>query len=215
MEAALNPVSNPGPDRADAYHHGDLRRALVGAACDLLERDGQDALSLRRVAAAAGVSRAAPYHHFAGKDALLAAVAAEGFRALGESMRRHAADVEDPSERLCGIGVGYVVYAVDHPALFRLMQGPYFSGADRYEELHAVAGGCFEILRDTVAACLPDARPEAIETACAAAWSLVHGLATLCMDGRMENQVDARDPEALARRVTRLLDVSLARAASN
>src|SRR6185437_16137973 len=70
-----------------AYHHGDLRRALIAAARAILEEDGLPALSLRAVARRAGVSQAAPYHHFPDKDALLAALGAEGFDALDRAMR--------------------------------------------------------------------------------------------------------------------------------
>ncbi len=105
------------------YHHGDLHEALVRTARKLLEKDGLEHLSLRGVARAAGVSPAAPYHHFADKHALLGAVAAEGFTQLREEMLARMATVPDAAGRRDACGIGYVAFAVKNPALFRLMFG--------------------------------------------------------------------------------------------
>jgi AcrR family transcriptional regulator len=88
------------PVRPANYHHGDLRAALVGAARLILEREGFDALSLRAVARGAGVSQAAPYHHFKDKDELLGAVAAEGFDGLTQAMRTRMAEEKTPAASL-------------------------------------------------------------------------------------------------------------------
>src|SRR5271154_1132897 len=109
--------------RTASYHHGDLRDALVRAGRTILEEDGLAVLSLRRVARTAGVSPAAPYHHFADKQALLDAVATQGFDALTSAMETRMAKETDPDARLDASGVGYVVFAVENPALFRLMFG--------------------------------------------------------------------------------------------
>ena len=113
----------PRRKRAASYHHGDLRDALMRAARTILEKDGLAELSLRGVARAVGVSPAAPYHHFADKHALLTAVATQGFAALRSEMITRMAKETDPVARLDASGVGYVVFAVDNPALFRLMFG--------------------------------------------------------------------------------------------
>src|SRR5579875_1684070 len=104
---------------ARPYHHGDLRRALVAAAERILVRDGLQGLSLRGVAREAGVSPAAPYHHFKDKSDLLNALAEEGFHALGDALR---AEFEaDPRHDLTSMGVAYVKFARANPALYRLM----------------------------------------------------------------------------------------------
>ena len=108
-------------NEAKPYHHGDLRRALVEAAERILENEGPSALSLRAVAREAGVSAAAPYHHFKDKNELLAAIAQEGFELLAQAMREGAAHEEDPRRRLNALGVAYVRFARDNPALYNLM----------------------------------------------------------------------------------------------
>ncbi len=116
-------LEKPRRKRPPSYHHGDLRDALIRAARKILEKDGLAELSLRQVARAVGVSPAAPYHHFADKHALLTAVATLGFAALRSEMLMRMAKETDPVARLDASGVGYVVFAVDNPALFRLMFG--------------------------------------------------------------------------------------------
>src|ERR1700692_201544 len=106
---------------ARPYHHGDRTRALVDAAQRVLEREGPSALSLRAVAREAGVSPAAPYHHFEDKGALLLAVAKEGFDLLDEALTKARNSTSDPHDQLAAIGVAYVQYAVSHPALYRVM----------------------------------------------------------------------------------------------
>ena len=98
------------------YHHGDLRRALVEAARRLLEAEGPSALSLRAVAREAGVSPAAPYHHFKDKAELLDAVASEGWDMLNESMSA-AKDSVEGRQQLTALGIAYVCFARDNPAL--------------------------------------------------------------------------------------------------
>src|SRR6266446_2832984 len=104
------------------YHHGNLRPALLRAAMELLEESGESALSLRAVARRAGVSSAAPYRHYADREALVSAVAALGYRELAE---RLAAAHPSPStpEQLASVAIAYVQFALERPALFRIMFG--------------------------------------------------------------------------------------------
>lgn len=106
---------------ARPYHHGDLSRALVEAGRKILETDGPDALSLRAVAREAGVSPAAPYHHFKDKGELLDAIASDGWRMLGEAISRARGRASDPKLGCQEIGVAYVCFAREHPALYRIM----------------------------------------------------------------------------------------------
>src|SRR3954469_22003899 len=106
---------------ARPYHHGDLRRALIDAARRILEAEGPAALSLRAVAREAGVSPAAPYHHFKDKVELLEAVAHEGWDELDVALSTARASTEDPRARMTNLGVAYVCFARDNPALYRVM----------------------------------------------------------------------------------------------
>src|ERR1700744_2632302 len=105
---------------AKPYHHGDLSRALVAAGRRILEAEGPDALSLRAVAREAGVSPAAPYHHFKDKGELLDAVAGEGWHMLDDTIARVRAEAASPADALDEIGVAYVCFARDNPAIYRV-----------------------------------------------------------------------------------------------
>jgi AcrR family transcriptional regulator len=165
------------------YHHGDLRPALVRAAQKLLEKAGPEALSLREVARRAGVSHNAPYRHFSGREALLAALAAEGFRRLGEALAATTGRA---------MGEAYVRFALEHPQLFRLMFGGRLRFA-RHRPLAEAAAQPYEALLGAFRAQPAIGDPE---KAAAAAWALVHGLAHLLLDGHFARQ--AADPAAFA-----------------
>src|SRR3954471_12975444 len=107
--------------RKRPYHHGDLRRTLLDTALKMVKEAGPGALSLRELARRAGVSHAAPYRHFASREALIGALAVEGFRGLGAEMQACAGDERDPMRRFRALGVAYVRYAVAHPGHFKVM----------------------------------------------------------------------------------------------
>src|SRR5262245_10427448 len=111
MRESQSPESRP-------YHHGDLRRGLLEAARRILEAEGPSALSLRAVAREAGVSPAAPYHHFKDKAELLDAVAHEGWEGLRMAMAE-ARDEAAGREKVTALGIAYVCFARDNPALYR------------------------------------------------------------------------------------------------
>ena len=189
------------------YHHGDLRTALIAKARAIVESDGPNAVSLRGVAKAAGVSQAAPYHHFKDKHSLLAAVAAEGFDELTNCMTERAHAQSKPIDQLRALGAGYAAYAVANPSLFKLMQGPIFQGENVDDALRKAREASAAPLVAAVSACLPGASQKQIMTACAAAWSLVHGMATLIADGRLKTLIDTDDVNAAADQITRHLAI--------
>ncbi|MET8745293.1 TetR/AcrR family transcriptional regulator [Streptomyces sp. NPDC004728] len=164
------------------YHHGDLRRAVLTAALDVIRTEGPGALSLRDLARRAGVSHAAPAHHFRDRTGLLTAIATEGYERFADAL----ADAPDLRER----GVRYVRFAVDHPAHFQVMFQPDLYRADDPGLLAAKDRASAELLAGV------------------AAWSLAHGFATLLLSGNLEAAVGTRDPEAVFRSVTELLFAS-------
>jgi len=159
------------------YHHGQLRPALIAEARTLLDAGGPAAVSLREAARRAGVSATASYRHFADKDALLAAVAAEGFREFGEALAAPIRQGKPFSE----MGRAYVEFALTHPGLFRLMFSPLIAKRHEHPDLAAGADRAFEALR--VAAGANVVGGEDAQTAAIAAWAIVHGLSHLLLDG--------------------------------
>jgi AcrR family transcriptional regulator len=175
-----------------SYHHGDLRAALVRAAIELLEESGETGLSLRAVARRAGVSPAAPYRHYADREALVSAVAAVGYRELAQ---RLAAAHPSPStpEQLASVALAYVQFALDRPVLFRIMFG---EPCDRdNEERAAATAAVSQCVQAIVERTFPQADPEPLATAI---WALVHGLAFLHLDGKL----DASTPAVVAEQIT-------------
>src|ERR1700692_1319394 len=152
------------------YHHGDLRAALVLAAIELLEESGETELSLRAVARRAGVSPGAPYRHYADREALVSAVAAVGYRELAERLVAAHPSPSTP-EQLASVAIAYAEFALERPALLRIMFGwPCHRG---HNERNAAAAAVSQYLREIVGRAFPEADAEAMATA---TWALVHGL---------------------------------------
>jgi AcrR family transcriptional regulator len=179
---------------ARGYHHGDLRSALVAAAAALLERDGAEALSFRAVARAAGVSQAAPYNHFTGREELLATIAEQGFRAL-EAAQIAAADRAGPgASRVISLGMDYIAFAIAHPQLYRLMFGVGVASWCAYPDVAEAKHRAFEPTRAVLAGYLGADAPAATREAAAhAGWGLVHGLAMLRLDGSVATGAGSDD----------------------
>ncbi|MFM1960176.1 MAG: hypothetical protein RL588_1693 [Pseudomonadota bacterium] len=160
------------------YHHGDLRRALVGAGRRLLEAEGGADLSLRAVAREAGVSPAAPYHHFRDKSELLDALAIEGWDQLGEQMRAALAEAGPDQNRLVTLGVAYVKFARQNPAIYRVMFACSLNRETMPEKLRD--DGAFRLVCDTLVESGVDPRDEmALELASIAVWCAAHGVAEM------------------------------------
>ncbi|MBS0217878.1 MAG: TetR/AcrR family transcriptional regulator [Proteobacteria bacterium] len=173
--------------RPQGYHHGDLRRALLLAARQLVDRGGTSALTLRAAAQQAGVSPAAPYRHFADRDALLAAVLAEGFRELAATTEAARISTSAPIDSYLAVGSAYLQFANEHPHLYRLMFGPECNKLQHPDLLEAgqeAFGVVLHAAHECVAAGMAGARTP--EDVAIAGWSVVHGLASLQADGVLE-----------------------------
>ncbi|MVU77185.1 TetR family transcriptional regulator [Nocardia sp. ET3-3] len=182
------------------YHHGDLPAALVRAAIELLEEGGSNELSLRAAARRAGVSIAAPYRHFADRQALLSAVAAVGYRELAAHLIG-AHPAPETVEDLAAIAVAYVQFAMQRPGLFRVMFVEP-TDPDSPDQVAAV-DAIHEYLRYIVGHAFPDLDPD---DGAKAMWSVAHGLAFLHLD----NKLDASSPEIVADTVRRVVRATLA-----
>jgi AcrR family transcriptional regulator len=130
-----------------SYHHGDLPRALVGAALELISTRGPEAFTLREVAAAVGVTHGAAYRHFEDKTALLAAVSEEGYRALSATLAQVAAKpASDARARLRALAAAYVAFAVERPAHYRVMAGPRLNEDGRFPSLEAAISQAVDVV---------------------------------------------------------------------
>ena len=189
-----------------AYHHGDLRRALLDAASGVLTADGVAALTLRGLASRVGVSRTAPYRHFADKSALLEAVAAEGFERLQTVVREAREAGADTPEAFVKLAQAYVGFALSHPAHYRLMYGREAISRRQRPALQVAADALYDELVGALTAAQEAGvmRQGDAEPLASIAWAQVHGLAMLMVEGQMEPPEDAMALTALAARA--LLD---------
>lgn len=187
------PATAPRP-----YHHGDLRRTLLDVGRRLLEEHGPEALSLREAAREAGVSKAAPYRHFETRDALLSALAEEGFdelrAALLAALPPRGTDVR---VRLRACASVYQRFAADHPAVLRLM---FARSAPVTDEVDAAATRAFTVLATVVADGQQDRRirPGAPIGIARLVWALMHGIAVLVMEERLPGRGTPAEAERFA-----------------
>ena len=178
------------------YHHGELREALVAAGRKLLEEKGLRGFTLRECARRAQVSHAAPAHHFASIDDLLAEIATRGYHDLTAAMTAEARrSGGDAAARLVGQGVGYMAFAAANPVLFQLM---FSREANHFETpaLAAAAKSAYHLHREAVEAVIPQASGDVKERMVDFAWAAVHGFITLVLEG----QLGERDSPGRSRR---------------
>jgi AcrR family transcriptional regulator len=168
------------------YHHGDLRRALIAAAVELIDQAGPEALTLRAVARRVGVSHTACYRHFGDKRALLVSVAELGFRSMDALAEDHMARAPASALRkLEAYGVAYVSYGLAQPSHFRVMFGHEIEkGSGAFPELDAAAAACLQRLVDVISGGQRDGvfRGSDPGVVARASWSLVHGLTCLLLE---------------------------------
>ncbi len=190
---------------ARAYHHGDLRAALLDEAAAMIAEGGAASLTMRAIGERLGVSRAAAYRHFADKTALLVAVAGAGFSRLGSRLQAVDAGARGSSlERLRRLGAEYVRFAVENPAHYRLMYGKEALTREDIPELREAANAIFEQMVAVIEAHQrsgglkrQDPRAQAY-----VAWSALHGLASLWIEGQIQATDDI---DGLIRQTTRTL----------
>jgi AcrR family transcriptional regulator len=187
------------------YHHGDLRGALIRASLTLIAKHGIQGLALSDAAQLAGVSVAAPYRHFKDREALLAAIAAEGFVIFRDALARASlSNREDKIKRMVEMGVAYIDFALQHPAHFKVMWESGLSKAD-YPEVHQTAYQAYQLLEKAALDLLPAASPGRQQALVATAWSVVHGYATLTLEGELPAARTGQSGQKLLRQSLHLL----------
>ncbi|HUP35457.1 MAG TPA: TetR/AcrR family transcriptional regulator [Candidatus Limnocylindria bacterium] len=204
----------PSPRRArSGGARGSLRDTLVDAALSLIARKGPQGFSLREVARRARVSEAAPYWHFADREALLAAVAERGFEEMARGMMEIWSREAEPVERFRALGIGYVRFALAHPSYLRVMFGSEVPDKAEHPALKAAGERTFALLVQAITECqaVGQVRGGAPEDLAVGAWSIVHGLAALLVDGKLKDRVaNLAEAERLAHTITDLVMLGLA-----
>lgn len=175
----------------NSYHHGNLKNALIEAGIQVLADEGLKGLSLRKVARIANVSHAAPYAHFADKQALIAAISTEGFRFLLERIQQtidHYSD--DPLRQLVEASWAYVSFAISNPAHFKITLSGIVEKEWNYPALIELSQASFHQLETIVESCQKQGilQSESTEITALALWSQMHGLSSLILENRLPNE---------------------------
>lgn len=179
------------------YHHGDLKNALIAAGLDILAKQGAGALSLRSVAKKVGVSHAAPYAHFADKQALIAAISTAGYERLYEALRVVAAQHEhDAARQLVEAAWVYVRFALDDPEHFKATLSAAVEKEKDYPAFVEVSKKSFTLVVHIVQACqkagvLPQGPADLVAVG---VWSLMHGLVSLLLENQIPRTLVDRMP---------------------
>jgi AcrR family transcriptional regulator len=179
-----------------AYHHGDLRNALIQAGLELLAEGGAQQLDLRKVARRAGVSHAAPYRHFEDKQALIAAINEEGFLRLAERIQSTLREVPgEPFEQLLGVALAYVRFAQENPWLMREMFSGLTIERETFAGLHTASKAVYKLYAEVVRrgqedGTIVDGDPAALA---GVLWSVLHGLAMLIIENQMRPYADGAE----------------------
>ena len=183
------PVEIPTGKKAsnkETYHHGNLRETLIEASAHIIKIQGIEGLSLRKLADQVGVSRAAPYHHFKDKNALLAAVAEQGFKDLATLLNNILNQNTPLLERLKLAIQGYLTFAIQHPTQYDLMFGRKLWKANEFDHFQRQAKDCFrmyvQLFEQLKEAQLLKPTEDALRLA-QLLWATLHGLAKLTEEG--------------------------------
>ena len=172
--------------RTNTYHHCNLRQTLIENCLKLIEDNGVSGFTLREVAKISGVSPAAPYHHFRNKTELLAAVAVMGFKMLDEAQRKASQQLDNPKDKLRSLGKSYVMFAVNHKVYFHVMFRANNELLWENTQVMSAAKQALSHLENTIHELYPEAEEgdnSHFQAAVLTCWSMVHGLASLWVDG--------------------------------
>jgi len=178
------------------YHHGDLKNALIKAGIEILSKEGIDALSLRKVAKRAGVSHTAPYAHFVDKQALIAAIAAEGYKKLYEKLFAAQTSQKDSLARLMAAAHAYLQFALDQPDHFRITFSGVVEAEQNYPDYVEQSKRCFALVVTVIEECQArglfargDTKLVAVST-----WSFIHGFVHLLLANQLPSALTSQFP---------------------
>lgn len=177
------------------YHHGDLKNALIRAGIEILSKEGLQALSLRNVAKKAGVSHAAPYAHFADKQALIAAIAAEGYKKLYQQLVMAQNSKNDAFDRLLAVARAYIQFAIDEPDHFKITFSGIVEVEQNYPEYVDQSKQCFALLVAVVAECQAESilKSDNIQFTAISIWATLHGFVQLYLGKQLPGMLLQQD----------------------
>jgi len=190
---SVNIEKSEGGKSKSKYHHGDLRAALIAVGLELIKESAADQLSLREVARQAGVSATAVYRHFPDKQALLYALCGEGAVEMAAKLKKAEEEAGGGYDGFVAVGRAYIYFALGNPGLYRVMMSTRPPEGFFMQEGH-VANGAMQILQDNVEALLgPETGEFKRKVTALHAWSMVHGLSMLILDGLIPPDGDVID----------------------
>ena len=178
---ASKPTTKSDAER-ESYHHGDLRQAILTAACECLKTENADGLSLRALAREIGVSQTAPYRHFDSRNALFAGIATWGFQILERELEVCLqGQVKSSPDAMIEMGLTYLSFSEAHCEKYQLFFDSSMVDFDEYPDLQDASGHCFELMLEVIEAgqCAGVYRVQAVEQLAAHVWSGLHGIASL------------------------------------
>lgn len=195
------------------YHHGDLKRVLLEVAIFLLQKEGYQSLSLRKIARLAGVSQSAPYRHYDDLEALYADIASEGFKLLTAKLKKvKSRYAKYPLLQFRESGIAYVEFAIKNPDLFQIMYGNQILSHSKYEYLIQSEEEAFQILKNILLECREQGliKTNEIEQASMSAWTMVHGLAVLLAGKQvMFRNIDLKNAKSITKEMIQFLYTGL------
>lgn len=180
---------------AKTYHHGDLREALIKKAIEMIAENGVESVTMRSLGQQLGVSRAAPYRHFEGKVALLTAVATQGYTQLQTAMKNACTHSDELLTCYYKTGEAYIRFATENPTLYHLMFGEKSVSRETAPHLAEAADNAFATLQTIIEQC-QQASLLKVGNPCLlayATWAMVHGVASLIIDGQLHDDVTPDD----------------------
>lgn len=196
--------------KKQAYHHGDLRTALISAGRQIIETQGIDALNLRDVASDTGVTQAAPYSHFKNKTDLTLAIAEQGYQDLAMDMVDHALGIRDSLARIEMLIERYITFANENQALFQLMNSPIAQNAfENRPTLAMSAGKAYSLLSTAISGhlkCKSDERdPRAVTIS---VYAMTHGLAEMLVAGTIQPRfIGASDTKGIVKKTLEMVQI--------
>jgi len=176
----------------EPYHHGDLKNALIQAGIDILAEEGLQGLTLRKVASKAGVSHSAPYAHFADKQDLVAAISTRGMRVLYERLQATAVEyANQPAALLQASAWAYVSFALDEPALFKIVFSGVLEQEKQYPDFVEISQKNFQQVVALVEECQAAGllHPGSADLLAVSIWSLVHGFSALLLEQQISHHI--------------------------